>query len=244
MWLFLSVWTFNFICTLTALLMVWVYEIAAPVSWVLVVPSLAFDIWRMATPDDYAEDGPHHPIWHNPNTVLWIHLVFCSVALLLAPLFSFSCFAEFNRSIEPYFGFANRKLVEAGGICEAKYGNYIVLYFVALPFFQIGLMFYLLLICKRCRKRLSDFRNFNAQKNGVERKDSNLFLMIIVSFGFFILINYISFDNYESRLLYVPVSYLFSLASMQIFYFVFFLFISSSCAIGSYFQIKQGRSLT
>lgn len=238
MWLFLSVWTFNFICTLTALLMVWVYEIAAPVSWVLVVPSLAFDIWRLATPDDYAKDGPHHPIWHSPTTVLRIYMAFCIFTLLVAPLFAYSCFAEFNRLVEPYFGFAHKKLVQAGGVCEAKYGNFIILYFLVLPFLHMGLLAYLLIICKRDRKRLQQFKNFDAERIKQTQKDSHAFVMIFFVIAYAITLKYIPFDSYGSRTLFVPGDYLFSFGLMQVFHLSMVAFIGIICSTGSFLQIR------
>lgn len=227
MWLFLSVWTFNFICTLTALSMVWIYEIAAPVSWALVAPSLAFDIWRLAMPDDYAEDGPHHPIWHSPNTPIWIFGGFCFLVFITAPFFRFSCFPTVNAMLEPYFGVAALRSDDAGGACGRRYGNIVFIYFSIFPFIATLVLAHFLYLCKRSVSHVEKHRAFRRNKKANPKKIApivSLFMTIFIN----MCLGYIGFDV-AGRQYYIPVDFIIYTQTM---FFVTFYMVAHLLTLG------------
>jgi hypothetical protein len=237
---FLSTWTFNLICTLTALAVVWVHEIAAPVSWLLIVPAVAFDIWRLLTPDDFAEGGPHHRFWHNPNAPLWFFGLFCIGVLLLTPLLRYSCFQTINSLIAPYYGLASKQLVQAGGICETRYGNSLYISLSVVPFIIVSLIIYVGYICKRSRSYLSKFQMFGPNTD-VEPKIFAILFFSILAFVSFYIGNIVPFDHLGSRP-FLPAESIFSYALLLMFNYAFLISVAAGCGYFCYSQLKMEKT--
>jgi hypothetical protein len=237
---FLSTWTFRLICTLTALAVVWVHEIRAPVSWFLIVPAVAFDIWRLATPDDFAEGGPHHRFWHNPNAPLWIFGLFCIGVLLVAPLLQYSCFQKINALIAPYYGLASKQLVQAGGACETRYGNIVYISLSIVPFLLVSMIIYVGHICKRSRSYLKNFQMFGPSDNVEPKVFAILFFFVLGLFSFY-LGNIIPFDHIGSRP-FLPTESVFSYILLLAFNYVFLISTAAGCGYFCYSQMQMEKN--
>lgn len=225
MWRFLSAAAFHGICTLTALAVVWAYEIASPLRWAFVVPAVACDLWRICKPFDHGAGEPRHPIRDDPNVPLWTFGAFCLCVLAAAPLLRFACFETLTDFLGERFGMSGRKIAEAGGACATPYGTVFAIYMAAAPIFVLGAALRCSVLFKK-DKRIGSGRKLFEFSPNLKRAASKIHLGLLPFFFFFV--KFMPFDHQGSRM-FAPVDEIFSIATVMILHFSMMLAIGLFC---------------